>query len=306
MASKGGTDVNAKIVVVGSFNMDLTTYMERLPKPGETVHGRRFVTGPGGKGSNQAVAAARLGADVIFVGRVGTDGFGDTAVQTWQDEGINTDFVIRDPENATGVAPIWVDDAGENSIVVALGANLALSSADVEAAIEAIKAADVLVVQLEINLETVAHALQVAKDHGVQTILNPAPAAHLEPDVLALADCITPNETELAALYGTEMDDLSSLSKVAGQTLIMTAGARGALWANEAGSGEVPTYPVDVVDTTGAGDAFNGGLAVALAEGKLLEDALAFANATAALCVTRPGTAPSMPTREEVEMLLLG
>ncbi len=298
--------MSAKIVVVGSFNMDLTTYMERLPQPGETVHGRRFVTGPGGKGSNQAVAAARLGADVTFVGRVGTDGFGDTAVQTWQTEGINTEYVVRDTENATGVAPIFVEDSGENAIVVALGANLALSPADVDAALAAIKDAAVLVVQLEIDLNTVAHALKVAKDHGVQTILNPAPAAHLEPDVLALADFITPNETELATLYGTETEDLSSLATVAGQTLIMTAGARGALWANASGSGEVPTYPVDVVDTTGAGDAFNGGLAVALAEGKLLEEALAFANATAALCVTRPGTAPSMPTRDEVEMLLLG
>ncbi|MBZ0299444.1 MAG: ribokinase, partial [Anaerolineae bacterium] len=160
----------AKIVVVGSFNMDLTTYMERMPRPGETVHGRKFVTGPGGKGSNQAVAAARLGADVTFVGRVGTDAFGDRAIATWQAEGIHTEFVIQDPENATGVAPIFVEDSGENAIVVALGANLALSAADVDAAESAIAAADVLVVQLEIELETVAHALAAARKHGVTTI----------------------------------------------------------------------------------------------------------------------------------------
>jgi ribokinase len=292
------------IVVVGSFNMDLTTYMARLPKPGETVHGRRFVTGPGGKGSNQAVAAARLGAPVTFVGRVGTDIFGDTALKTWQAEGTNTDYVVRDPENATGVAPILVEDSGENAIVVALGANLALSPADVDAARAVIAQADVLVTQLEIDLETVAYALQVAREYGVRTILNPAPAAHLEPDVLARADYLTPNETELAALYGAVPDDLRELVQVPGQTLIMTAGAQGALWANDSGSGTVPAYEVEVVDTTGAGDAFNGGLAVALAEGKSLTDALAFANATAALCVTRPGTAPSMPQREEVEALL--
>jgi ribokinase len=296
--------MTAKIVIVGSFNMDLTTYMARLPRPGETVHGRRFVTGPGGKGSNQAVAAARLGADVTFVGRVGQDSFGDTAIQTWQREGIHTEYVVRDPDNATGVAPIFVEDSGENAIVVALGANLALSPADVDAAQAAIAAADVLVVQLEIDVNTVAHALRVAKQHGVRTILNPAPAAALPESTLALADLLTPNETELEALYGAPPADLRQLVKYPGQTLVMTAGARGALWATQTEAGEEPTFPVEVVDTTGAGDAFNGGLAVALAEGRALPAAIAFANATAALCVTRHGTAPSMPQRAEVEALL--
>jgi ribokinase len=294
----------AEIVVVGSFNMDLTTYMARLPRPGETVHGRRFVTGPGGKGSNQAVAAARLGADVTFVGRVGTDSFGDTAIQTWQAEGINTRYVVRDPDNATGVAPIFVDDSGENCIVVALGANLALSPADVDAAVDVIAQANVLVVQLEIDLNTVAHALKVAKEHGVRTILNPAPAAQLPDTTLALADYLTPNETELETLLGAVPDDLRQAVKLPQQTLVMTAGSRGARWATQSDSGDVPTYKVQVVDTTGAGDAFNAGLAVALAEGKSLVDAIAFANATAAMCVTRPGTAPSMPQRAEVEALM--
>lgn len=295
--------MSAKIVVVGSFNMDLTTYMERLPRPGETVHGRRFVTGPGGKGMNQSVAAARLGAEVSFIGRIGQDGFGDTAMQMWQNEGINTDFVIRDAENPTGVAPIFVEDAGENIIVVALGANLALSPADVDAAADRIAEADVLIVQLEISYETSAHALKLAHEKGVKTILNPAPAGQLPADAIAEADFITPNETELEVLYGKANDDLQSILRE-GQTLIMTAGSAGANWYQPDASGNVPAFKVDVVDTTGAGDAFNGGLAVAIAEGRPLDEALRFANATAALAVTRLGTAPAMPQREEVEAFL--
>lgn len=291
--------MTAKIVVVGSFNTDLTTYMERLPRPGETVHGRKFVTGPGGKGSNQAVAAARLGAEVTFVGRVGVDAFGDMALRMWQQEGINTAYVVRDTEQPTGVAPILVDDSGENMIVVALGANLTVSSQDVDAARPAIATADVVIVQLEIRQETTAYALQVAKEYGVRTILNPAPASPLPSEVLALADYLTPNETELEVLG--QRDLLTSDT----QTLVMTAGAEGAVWTRKDGStGKIPTFVVKVVDTTGAGDAFNGGLSVALAEGKSLTDAIRFANATAALCVTRPGTAPSMPQRAEVDALL--
>jgi ribokinase len=235
---------------------------------------------------------------------VGTDSFGDTAIQTWQAEGINTRYVVRDPDNATGVAPIFVDDSGESCIVVALGANLALSPADVDAAVDVIAQANVLVVQLEIDLNTVAHALKVAKEHGVRTILNPAPAAQLPDTTLALADYLTPNETELETLLGAVPDDLRQAVKLPQQTLVMTAGSRGARWATQSDSGDVPTYKVQVVDTTGAGDAFNAGLAVALAEGKSLVDAIAFANATAAMCVTRPGTAPSMPQRAEVEALM--
>jgi ribokinase len=284
--------------------MDLTTYMARLPRPGETVHGRRFVTGPGGKGSNQAVAAARLGAAVTFVGCVGQDSFGDTALKTWQQEGINVDYVRRDATHATGVAPIFVEDSGENAIVVALGANLALSPTDVDAARDAIAQADLLIVQLEIDIHTVKHALALAKSLGKRTLLNPAPAAQLDADILALADVLTPNETELETLFGSVPGDLRTLVQHEGQTLIMTAGAQGAKWATRSDSGQVPTYPVAVVDTTGAGDAFNAGLAVALAEGRDLEAAIAFANATAAMAVTRPGTTASMPQRHEVEALL--
>lgn len=298
----------ANIVIVGSFNTDLTAYTERMPRPGETVNGRKFVIGPGGKGSNQAVAAARLGAQVTFVGRVGQDVFGDLALRTWKEEGVNTDFVIRDPENVTGVAPIWVDDSGENSIIVVLGANLAVSRADVDAAARAIAQADVVLTQLEIDYDTVGYALKVAKDAGVRTILNPAPAGKVAPETLALADFMTPNETELEALTGKPgapvEEAARSLLTAAGQTVVVTLGARGAQYVQRDGAALVPAYTVNVVDTTGAGDAFNGGLAVALAEGKDLKDAIAFANATAALCVTRPGTAPSMPRRDEVEALL--
>jgi ribokinase len=300
--------MTAKIVIVGSFNTDLTSYMERMPRPGETVSGRKFVTGPGGKGSNQAVAAARLGAEVTFIGRVGQDVFGDLALKTWEQEGINTRYVVRDPEHATGVAPIFVDDTGENSIVVVLGANLNIQAADVDAAADLIAQADIILTQLEINYNIVAYALQAAKQRGVKTILNPAPAGHLPAEVVALADFITPNETELEVLSGktglTAEQAAHSLLTHDEQTVIVTLGAQGAQYVRKDSTGVIPTFKVNVVDTTGAGDAFNGGLAVALAEGKPLTEAIAFANATAALCVTRPGTAPSMPRRDEVEALL--
>ncbi|MCY4526706.1 MAG: ribokinase [Anaerolineaceae bacterium] len=296
--------MSATIVVVGSFNLDMITTMERLPQPGETVQGRRFSTGPGGKGSNQAVAAARLGAEVSFVGRIGHDPWGDVALACWQEEGINTDHVGRDAELATGVAPIWVDDDGENAIVCALGANLALTTEHVDAAADRIAAADILVLQLEVPLDTVAHTLKLAQKLDVPCILNPAPAQTLMPEMLALASWLTPNETELATLYGETPEDLRPLVTHGGQTLIQTMGAAGARWATQSGTGQVPAFEVEALDTTGAGDAFNGGLAVALAEGRELEDALRLANAVAALSVTRPGTAPAMPGRAGVEALL--
>jgi len=298
----------ARIVIVGSFNTDLTTYMERMPRPGETVYGRKFVIGPGGKGSNQAVAAARLGAEVTFIGRVGRDAFGELALNTWRAEGINTAAVVQDAEHATGVAPIFVEDSGENMIVVALGANLAITRADVDAAAATFAQADILLTQLEINYDMVAYALQVGKAKGLRTILNPAPAGTLPADVVALADFITPNETELEALSGkphASIEDAArSLLTTAEQTVVVTVGARGAQLIRQDRSKLIPTYKVDVVDTTGAGDAFNGGLAVALAEEKPLEDAIAFANAAAALCVTRPGTTVSMPYRAEVDRVI--
>lgn len=304
----------AKIVVVGSFNMDLISYMQRLPRPGETVHGSRFITGPGGKGSNQTVAAARLGAQVTFVGRVGTDMFGDNAVELWRNEGINTDYVVRDAELATGVAPIFVEETtGENTIAVILGANDALSPEDVDRAEHEIAEADVLLTQLELPLATVLHALEIAKRYGVKTILNPAPAPLVPPSqaILELVDYLTPNESELDALVTADGAHTSTVEQKARglltsdqQTLIVTLGSKGAQRVTRDDSQLIPGFRVKAVDTTGAGDAFNGALAVGLAEGKSLDDAIQFAHATAALSVLKFGTAPSMPQRTEVDAFL--
>lgn len=309
----GNDDVHHKIgrvVVVGSYNADLTTYVPRLPRPGESVVGERFVIGAGGKGSNQAIAAARLGAEVAFVGRVGCDSFGATALEWWNREGINTQHIGQDDAHPTGVAPIIVDQSGENMIVVALGANLAVSKSDVDAAAETIAAANVLITQLEINHDVAAYALEVAKSHGVRTILNPAPASKLSPEMLMAADYITPNETELEILSGLEIKDKSvenaarTLLTRPDQTVIVTLGKQGAMWVTMESAGQIPAYLVTAVDTTGAGDAFNAGLATGLAEEMSIGDALKMANATAALCVTKPGTAASMPTRTEVNNFL--
>lgn len=300
--------MTAKIVVVGSFNTDLVSYLQRMPRPGETVHGDTFVTGAGGKGSNQAVAAARLGAEVTFIGRVGSDVFANLAYEIWDAEGVNRDYVIQDQDHATGVAPILVDSQGENMIVVVLGANLNIQPSDIDAAKDRIAAADVLLVQLEINLDMAAYALKTAKKLGIATILNPAPATPLSSDMMQLADYLTPNETELETLSGQAGQDVTararSLLTRDGQTAVVTLGAQGAQIVSPNESIRMETFEVDVVDTTGAGDAFNAGLAVALAEGKDLRAAVRFANATAALSVTKPGTARSVPRRAEVDALI--
>ncbi len=299
--------MSAKIVVVGSFNADLTAYMQRMPRPGETVQGDTFMTGAGGKGSNQAVAAARLGAEVAFIGRVGADVFANIAYELWDAEGINYQHVGRDAEYATGVAPILVDSSGENMIVVVLGANSRVQKSDIDAARDVIAAADVLIAQLEINLDMVAYALETAKELGVRTILNPAPAAALPPETLALADYLTPNETELETLAGDDAADVEAAARGLltrpDQIALVTLGAQGAQIVAPGLSKVVPSYKVEAVDTTGAGDAFNGALAVALAEGMALEEALSFANAAAALSVTKPGAAPSTPYRVDVDAL---
>ena len=302
----------AKIVIVGSFNMDLVAYLERLPKPGETVHGSRFITGPGGKGSNQSVAAARLGAQVMLVARVGTDSFGDAALDIWQRDGVDTRYVVRDSDQATGVAPIFVDEqTAENVVAVVLGANNALSPQDVERAEAEIATADALLTQLELPLASVHHALRLAKQHGVTTILNPAPAP-AEPipeEMLRLVDYLTPNEHELDILCGDgSLDSVEqkarSLLTSDDQTVIVTLGAKGAQYVTRSESALIPGFRVKPVDTTGAGDAFNGGFTVGLTEGKSLAEAIRFAHATAALSVTKPGTTSSMPSREEVEKFL--
>lgn len=301
--------MSSKIVVVGSFNVDLTAYMNRMPKLGETVSGHRFKIGPGGKGSNQAIAAARLGAEVHFIGRVGSDIFSPIAFDIWEKEGINTKFVKKDANLETGVAPIFVDDNGENSICVVLGANLSISTEDIDAAKQVISEADILMTQLEINEDATVYALKLAKDLGIKTILNPAPAKELPPSIFDLVDYLTPNETELEVLTNhvsnTIPNAVKYLTSDKDLTLVVTLGSQGAMSMHHQNSLLVPGFSVPVVDTTGAGDAFNAGLAVALAEGKNLSEAILFANASAALCVTRLGTAPSMPKRTEVDKFLV-
>ena len=294
------------IVVVGSSNTDMVVRAPRLPLPGETVSGGAFMTAQGGKGANQAVAAARLGARVTFVCCVGSDRFGDEAIHGFQDEGIVTDYVVRDPDAATGVALIGVDETrGENAIIVAPGANHRLTEAHIVAAGDAIRSADALICQLEIPLEAVSRALRNAQEAGVMTILNPAPACSLPDDLLACVTVLTPNAHEAATLAGDDSlspgDAARALCRRGVANVIVTLGAEGALWVTPDGETAFPGKTVRAVDTTAAGDCFTGALAVALAEGADFGKAIGFATAAAAISVTREGAQPSLPRREEIE-----
>jgi ribokinase len=285
--------------------------LDRIPKPGETIIGGEFVTAAGGKGANQAVGAARAGGAVTFVARVGQDMFGERAVAGFVKDGINVDYVLKDRTSPSGVALIFVAKDGENSIAVASGANAKLSPADVKKAKCALAGANVLVMQLETPLETVQAAAAAAAALGVLVILNPAPARPLPDELLKLVSMLTPNETEAELLTGIKVDSDEAAANAAKallakgvQTVIITLGARGAFVATPAGSQLVPSFKVKPVDTTAAGDIFNGALAVALAEGKQLMEAVRFANAAAALSVTKMGAQPSAPKRKDIEQLL--
>lgn len=301
-----------KVTVIGSFMMDLMSRTPRLPIAGETVLGGPFKMGPGGKGSNQAVAAARLGADVTMIASLGDDYFGEVAYKNLVDEGINVDFLKTVPGISTGAALIMVDDSkGENMIVVAPGSNGELCKDDVDNAKDRICSSDYVLLQLETPLETVEYAIKMAYDNDVRVILNPAPGRALSDALMSRVDVLTPNETEAAIITNQAVTDIKSAKK-AGLALlesgcknvVITLGAGGALCISNDGVHHVPAFQVEPIDTTGAGDAFNGALAVALAEGMPLVDAVRFANAAGALCVTRLGTAPAMPQRSEVERLL--
>lgn len=298
--------MKSKIVVVGSANTDMVVKVHHLPSPGETVLGGDYIQSLGGKGANQAVAAARLGAEVTFVARLGQDAFGDASVAAYQADGIDTTYLVRDDTNPSGVAIIMVNSFGENVIAVAPGSNAKLSPVDILAAEKAIQGANCLLVQLEIPLDTVQASIQLAAKHHVPVILNPAPATRLPAGMIEMVDYLTPNQTEAAFLAGgysstAHASDLAFLlrSKFKVKNLVITLGDKGAQissFRNEI----VPSYKVNSVDTTGAGDAFNGGLAVALARGDSLVAAVKFANGVAALSTTRPGAQPSLPMLEDV------
>lgn len=301
----------SRIIVVGSANTDMIVKMESLPKPGETVLGGEFVTAAGGKGANQAVAAARLGAEVTFFARVGTDALGDEAVAGYEAEGIDTGCIVRDDGAPSGVALILVDGSGENMIAVASGANARLRPADIRAHADAFEGTDVLLTQLETPVATILAAAEIARAHGLTVILNPAPAPRetLPPDLLALVDILVPNQHEAAQISGLNPDDppkihARELLKLGPQAVIITLGKEGALLATRDGIQKLEAFRVDPVDTTAAGDAFLGGLAVALAEGQALPEAVRFSSACGALAATRLGAQPSLPTRDEVAHLL--
>ncbi|OIP66851.1 ribokinase [Candidatus Atribacteria bacterium CG2_30_33_13] len=303
----------SKIVIVGSYNTDLMSKTPWLPKQGETVLGGPFKLGPGGKGSNQAVAASRLGAEVHFIGCVGEDYFGEIARNNFIKEKINIDYLKISRTNHTGMALILVDDkTAENMIVVAPGANMEINILLVENARDIIVSADVVLLQLEISVEIVEYVVKmVYESNKAISILNPAPGKKLERKVWEKVSLITPNRSELELITNRSIVTVEEAEKAAQEVIsvgvknvIVTLGGEGALVVNTDKTTYVPSYQVDIVDTTGAGDAFNGGLAIALSEGKDLVEATKFANAAAALKVTKIGTAPAMPYREEVERFL--
>ncbi len=298
-----------KIVVIGSSNTDLVVSSKKLPSPGETILGGDFNLIAGGKGANQAVAAARAGSDVMFVSKVGNDYFGDKALEGYKKDNINLDHIFTDPDKPSGVAIILVDETtGQNSIVVAPGSNSSLSIADIKQVEKEIALADIVLVQLEIPLETVEYVFQVAKEHKVKTILNPAPARPLSDELLGMVDIITPNETETEILVGVDPAEEQNLkeagerllSKVRGAVLI-TLGEQGVYFVSKNGENTlIPSMKVKAVDTTAAGDVFNGYLASALSDGKSFEEAIAIANKAAAISVTIRGAQPSIPMMDEL------
>jgi ribokinase len=297
-----------EILVIGSINTDLVLRAERFPSPGETIQAGEISTYPGGKGANQAVAAARQGARVGMIGRVGTDRHGDELIENLRDNGVDTSLVKRD-EAPTGTAIVVVDAQGQNSIVVSPGANAKVVPEDVE--ITSLINLEAVLFQLEVPLETVTHGCELARKHGAMVLLNPAPARALPDEMYANIDCLLPNETELSLLSGKAVKDVGSAKEAAQVMLdkgvpavVVTLGAKGSLVVTKDGATHIPPFEVKVLDTTGAGDAFIGGFAAALLQGKTPEEAARYGNACGALATTKQGAQSSLPTREEVERLL--
>jgi ribokinase len=305
------TDVRPMIVVIGSLNIDLVSRVRRLPGPGETLTGESFHALPGGKGANQAVAAARLGGRVHMIGRVGDDAYGRQLRAGLKREGIDVRHVQTTPGVPTGCATILVDRRGENSIVVTPGANGLLTPADIDSAEPLIRRAAIVVMQLEVPLLTILHANSLCRRLGVCTIVDPAPVpVGKVPSGLLNVDLLTPNETEAAALMGKRVrwrdaDVARSILELGPRLAVLKLGKRGAFVAGGAARSErVQSFPVKAIDTTAAGDAFTGALAVAIAEGQTMLNAVRFANAAGALCCTKLGAQPAMPSRRDVEALI--
>jgi ribokinase len=296
------------ILVIGSAGVDLTVKLKRLPKPGETIVEGSFSFAYGAKGANQAVAAARLGADLTFVANVGTDDYGTQCIERYLEEGMNADYISRDENHSTAVAFIFVDEKGENAIGVASGANMQLSKDTVDAAKGVIDKHAVMLLQLETPLETNRHAAKLGVEAGLMVVLNPAPAFELDSDMLGLIDVLTPNETEAEILTGIEVADEATANQAAKQlqgkgasTVIITLGAAGSYLLTDSKAMLIPSKKVDAVDSTAAGDAFSGALCYALAMGKEIEAAVRFANMAGAFAATKLGAQPSMPAAAELQ-----
>jgi len=300
-----------RIAVLGSSNTDMIVKLPRLPGPGETVIGGKFSMAAGGKGANQAVAAARAGGKVTFISRVGNDSFGRQSMAGFTSEGLETAFVEIDARAASGIALILVDQSGENSIGVASGANAEICASDIEKALDAIRSSDIFLTQLEVPLEAVEAAIAGAHRAGVSIILNPAPAQPLRRGILSRVSILTPNEREAEHLTGTSIRDNAGTVQAARlllqrgvQSVIITLGGRGAYIADQRHGEFIPAFRVQAIDTTAAGDVFSGALAVAFAEKADLREAAVFASAAAALSVSKLGAQPSAPHRTDIESFL--
>ena len=299
----------SKITVIGSYNTDITVNVPHLPQNGETVIGMSMKFNPGGKGSNQATAAHMAGADVTFIAKVGCDGMERTGFELYEKTGMSTENIIRDKNASTGIATIEVDEkTAENRIVVIPGANMAMTAEDISQRESIIAGSDILLLQLETSRESVIEAVRTAKANGVTVVLNPAPFSDVVYDIISDVDIITPNETEAELIApGHNGDYRLAAEEMIGmgcKNVIITVGAEGSYYKGVYGEFKIPAIKVNAVDTTGAGDAFNGALCAALAEGMEMKEAMRFASGYASLSVTRPGAASSMPSREEAERFM--